>query len=103
MQKEPLSQETLFYFFDGKEYSYRVDELEDGFWMIYCDHDLFRIVNGSHFINKAISVTEALQDLAKTHQRLAEAMMEPFAKKCKVAIETHCAWLRDRRAFYHLN
>jgi hypothetical protein len=103
MANEPLNQEIFCYFFDGKEYSYRVDELEDGFWLIFCNHDLFRIVNGSNTIQKANSVTEALQDLAKTHQSLADAMLEPFVKKCKLSIEAYSSWVRDRRTFYHLN
>ena len=103
MANETLSQESFYYYFDGKEYSYRVDELEDGFWLISCTHDLFRIVNGSNTISKASSVTEALQDLAKIHQKLADAMLEPFVKQCKLAIEAHSGWVRDRRTFYHLN
>lgn len=103
MPTKPLSQETYCYFFEGKAYSYRVDELEDGYWLIFCNHDLFRIVNGSNTIHKANSVTEELHDLAKTNQILADAMLEPFVKKCMLAIEAYSGWVRDRRTFYHLN
>lgn len=80
-----------------------MEELEDGYWSISSDHDLFRVVNGSQRLYKVANISEALQEMAKAHEQLAQAMLEPFARRCREQVTGFCMFLRDRRMFYHFN
>jgi len=103
MIKKPLSEEIFYYPFDGKEYSFIVEELEDGLWNISCAHELFRVVNGSNTLSRVSSVTEALEKMGNVHQSLARAMLEPFGKHCAEKVQSFCNWSRDRRMFNLFN
>lgn len=98
-----LSNETFLYSYGGEEYTYRVEGDEEGNWSIYCDHTLFKVVNGNHCIYKASSVSEALLKLGNAHSELASAMLAPFGKHCRDTVNAYCHFLRDRRQFYYLN
>lgn len=98
-----ISRDTVYYYWDGKEYNYQVEGDEDGNWSIYCDHEFFKVVNGNGTIFKKASVSEALKELGKTHKALADAMLEPFGKECKQAVERYCGWVRDRKMMFHWN
>jgi hypothetical protein len=98
-----LSEENFYYYFEGKEYCYTVEELADGQWTICSTLDLFMVANGSPVISNVSSVTEALQELSKVHPALAEAMLEPFVKRCQEAVNHYCGWNRDQKMYYHRN
>jgi hypothetical protein len=98
-----LGIESVDYEFEGQSYSFQVAELEDGYWSIFSEHDLFRVVNGSKRLYKVSSISEALQDMAQSHEKLATAMLDAFGKRCRQQVAGFCMFQRDRRMYYHFN
>lgn len=98
-----LRSETIHYIFNGKRHSFRVDELEEGYWRIECGHGLFKEAIGGHEIPRAESVDDALDDLRQVYPELGKAMQEAYDKVSRQHIAAYQGWVRDRRTFFIMN
>ncbi len=92
------------YHFESEEHRFRVDELEDGYWAVYCTHELFIQMNGgSSRIAKAESVHDALQGIRSANAALAEVMEKSYLDICSGEISSYLAWKRLRTSYFQLN
>ena len=81
--------ETFSFQYDWQAASYILEELEDGFWNVSCDHDLFRLIMGSRKVQKAESLTEVLQEIGKVNLVLMNAMWTPFYASYQIALQRY--------------
>lgn len=101
--QELLHSEIIYFYFEGKEHCYTVEELKDGLWSNECAHELFKKLNDGPRIEKAPSVTEALEKLGSQHSALANAMLEAYGKVCWQEVEQFFGRLRDRKVYANRN
>lgn len=77
-EERKSSSETFYFYFEGKEHHFRVEELNDGMWLIHCDHHLFKEVFGGPKLKSSVGVVQGLEKLEDKNKDLMDAMLQPF-------------------------